>query len=207
MTLARVFGLVLMIAAGAATYWLLTSDQFEMDQVELSADVRYADVDAMLAAAGLAPGEHPSVFRVPTEEMRRTMLAFPGIADAQVRAVLPNRVVVSISERSPVMVLRRPAQSFAIDGEGIVLAALEEQEEKRRKKEQGETPPDLPPDETKVDQDQKGGKRVQVKPEDVTTPGAAEAWMREVQTSPADFLKLKFSIQAATSPESPEPGR
>jgi len=34
-----------------------------------------------------------------------------------------------------------------------------------------------------------------------TTPGAAEAWMREVQTSPADFLKQKFSIQAATAPQ------
>jgi Ca-activated chloride channel family protein len=40
-----------------------------------------------------------------------------------------------------------------------------------------------------------------VQAEDLTTPGAAEAWMREVQTSPADFLKQKFSIQAATAPQ------
>ena len=48
----------------------------------------------------------------------------------------------------------------------------------------------------RVDPKQKGGKRIQVKPEDVTTAGAAEAWMRAVQTTPADFLKLKFAIQA-----------
>jgi Ca-activated chloride channel family protein len=39
-----------------------------------------------------------------------------------------------------------------------------------------------------------------VKPQDLTTPGAAEAWMRAVQTAPADFLKLKFAIQASSSP-------
>jgi len=40
----------------------------------------------------------------------------------------------------------------------------------------------------------------QVTPEDVTTAGAAEAWMRAVQTTPADFLKLKFAIQSTGAP-------
>ena len=71
-------------------------------------------------------------------------------------------------------------------------------EEKRRKQEnQDAAPPDEKADEMKVDPDQKGGKKIQVTPDDMTTAGAAEAWMREVQTSPADFLKLKFAIQAA----------
>jgi Ca-activated chloride channel homolog len=89
----------------------------------------------------------------------------------------------------------------------IVRAALEAQEKRRRQQQQGHTPPGLPPDETKVDLKQKGGKRTLVQPEDLTTPGAAEAWMREVQTSPADFLKLKFAIQAATVAKPREPGR
>ena len=63
------------------------------------------------------------------------------------------------------------------------------------------------PTRRKVDTKQKGGKRIQVKPEDVTTAGAAEAWMRAVQTSPADFLKLKFAIQATTAPHAAEPPR
>ena len=33
---------------------------------------------------------------------------------------------------------------------------------------------------------------------------AAEAWMREVQTTPADFLKMKFAIQAAAPAAKPE---
>ncbi|HET7806673.1 MAG TPA: hypothetical protein VFL53_20730, partial [Pseudolabrys sp.] len=91
----------------------------------------------------------------------------------------------------------QPNNQAAKHNKAIVEAALEAQEEKRRKQEKGETPPDEKADEMRVDKKQKDGKRVQVQAEDVTTPGAAEAWMREVQTSPADFLKLKFAIQAA----------
>ena len=90
-----------------------------------------------------------------------------------------------------------PNNAAARHNKAIVEAALEAQEEKRWKQEKGEAPPDEKADEMRVDKQQKGGKRIVVKADDLTTPGAAEAWMREVQTSPADFLKLKFAIQAA----------
>ena len=99
------------------------------------------------------------------------------------------------------MLKAQPGHLAAKTNRAIVAAALKAREEKRRKQEQDDSaPPDEKADETRIDPDQKGGKRVQVKPEDVTTAGAAEAWMREVQTSPADFLKLKFAIQAAAPP-------
>jgi Ca-activated chloride channel homolog len=99
----------------------------------------------------------------------------------------------------------QPENQAAKTNRAIVVAALKAREEKRRKQEQDDSaPPDEKADETVVDPDQKGGKRVQVSPEDVTTPGAAEAWMRQVQTTPADFLKLKFAIQAAVRPAKPE---
>jgi Ca-activated chloride channel family protein len=98
----------------------------------------------------------------------------------------------------------QPGHVAAKANRAIVVALFEAQEEKRRKQEQDDSaPPDLKADETKIDPNQKGGKKVAVTPQDVTTKGAAEAWMRQVQTSPADFLKLKFAIQAAA----PAPGR
>jgi hypothetical protein len=117
--------LVLMLSAAGATYWLLSSDQFELDRVEVTADVRYADVDGMLATLGLAPGMHPNVFEVRAESLRRALLDQPGIADADVRTVLPNRVIVSLVERHPVIVVRRPDASYAVDAAGVVLAAIE----------------------------------------------------------------------------------
>ena len=90
----------------------------------------------------------------------------------------------------------------------IVGAALEAAEKKRRQQEQNDSaPPDLKADEMRVDKDQKDGKRIEVKPEDLTTAGAAEAWMRQVQTTPGDFLKRKFAIQANSSTHPPPTGR
>jgi Ca-activated chloride channel homolog len=100
-----------------------------------------------------------------------------------------------------------PNNAAAKHNKAIVEAALEVQEEKRRKQEKGEAPPDEKADEMRVDPKQKGGKRIQVQADDLTTPGAAEAWMRQVQTSPADFLKLKFAIQAATPGQPAGPPR
>src|SRR5262245_11513776 len=101
----------------------------------------------------------------------------------------------------------QPNNEAAKHNKAIVEAALEAQEEKRRKQEKGEAPPDEKADEMRVDKKQKGGERIVVKADDLTTPGAAEAWMREVQTSPADFLKLKFAIQAASPSQPAEPRR
>jgi Ca-activated chloride channel homolog len=91
----------------------------------------------------------------------------------------------------------QPGHQAAKANRAIVAALFEAQEKKRRQQEQDNSaPPDEKADEMRVDQNQKGGKRIQVTPQDVTTAGAAEAWMRAVQTTPADFLKLKFAIQA-----------
>jgi Ca-activated chloride channel family protein len=96
---------------------------------------------------------------------------------------------------------QQPDNAAAKTNLAIVRAALEAAEAKRRKQEQDDAPPpDLKADETKIDEKQKGGKRTEVKPDDMTTAGAAEAWMRQVQTTPADFLKQKFAIQANSSP-------
>src|SRR5262245_9108547 len=99
----------------------------------------------------------------------------------------------------------QPNNAAAKHNKAIVEAALEAQEAKRRKQEKGEAPPDEKADEMRVDPKQKEGKRIQVQADDLTTPGAAEAWMRQVQTSPADFLKLKFAIQAASRAPPEEP--
>jgi Ca-activated chloride channel family protein len=92
----------------------------------------------------------------------------------------------------------QPGNFAAKTNRAIVQAALNAKEEKRRKQEQDDSaPPDEKADAMRVDPKQNGGKTIKVTPQDVTTAGAAEAWMRQVQTSPADFLKLKFAIQAA----------
>ncbi|MHC2439037.1 vWA domain-containing protein [Bradyrhizobium sp. USDA 4451] len=99
-----------------------------------------------------------------------------------------------------------PGHVAATTNRAIAMAALKAQEEKRKKQEQDDSaPPDEKADEMRVDPTQKGGKKILVTPADLTTPGAAEAWMRQVQTTPADFLKLKFAIQDTAQPAGAKP--
>lgn len=100
-----------------------------------------------------------------------------------------------------------PDHAAAKTNREIVRSAFEKQEEKRREQEKTTQAPDLPPDETKVDPNQKGGKQIQVQTSDVTTQDAAEAWMRQVETSPDSFLKLKFAIQSASTPAQGAPAQ
>jgi Ca-activated chloride channel homolog len=98
---------------------------------------------------------------------------------------------------------QQPGNAAAKTNLTIVRQALEAAEAKRRQQEQQDiTAPDIKADETKVDEKPKGGKRIKITPQDMTTAGAAEAWMREVQTTPADFLKLKFANQANSGAQS-----
>ena len=116
------------------------------------------------------------------------------IFDAGLRRSQTDQAIAAYDE----VLKAQPGNTIARTNRAIVVAALKAKEEKRRKQEQDDpAPPDEKADEMRVDPDQKGGKKIQVTPDDMTTAGAAESWMREVQTSPADFLKLKFAIQAA----------
>ena len=120
-----------------------------------------------------------------------------ALANAQAQNHAYEKAIAIYDE----VVKAQPDNAAAKTNRAIVVAALQAKEEKRRKQEnQDAAPPDMKADEMKVDPNQKGGKKIQVKPDDLTTAGAAEAWMRQVQTSPADFLKLKFAIQAASDP-------
>ncbi len=82
----------------------------------------------------------------------------------------------------------QPGLVAAKANRAIVVALFEAQEEKRRKQEKDDSaPPDQTADEMRVDPKQKGGKRIQVTPQDVTTAGAAEAWMRAAADDACGF--------------------
>jgi cell division septal protein FtsQ len=122
-TLARVAGLVLMVFAVAGAAWLLTSDDFALDasRVEVSG-LGYTEPAMVAAALGIDPSAPTSIFLVPTQRMERALSALPQIASAEVSALLPDRLVVTINERTPVMIVRRDDGQYRVDADGVLLA-------------------------------------------------------------------------------------
>ncbi len=69
---------------------------------------------------------------------------------------------------------------------------------KKKPDDQEEGPPgdpSLDPDEIKFDEKGKQGKEGEIDQAQLTDEQIADLWMRRIQTSPAQFLKLKFSYQ------------
>jgi len=64
-------------------------------------------------------------------------------------------------------------------------------------KEQEEQAPNLPPDQVKFDNKSKRGKGTQVRAK-LDPKKMADIWMRNIQTTPADFLRRRFAAQAAS---------
>lgn len=68
--------------------------------------------------------------------------------------------------------------------------------DKKDDEKEGPADPNLKPDEVKFDEKGKKGKRGEVEVQQLTDEQIAQMWLRGVQTSPADFLRLKFAEQA-----------
>jgi Ca-activated chloride channel family protein len=69
--------------------------------------------------------------------------------------------------------------------------------EKEDDGEEGQADPNQKPDEVKFDDKGRKGKKGQVEVKQLTDEQIAQMWLRGVQTSPGDFLRLKFAAQAA----------
>jgi Ca-activated chloride channel family protein len=81
--------------------------------------------------------------------------------------------------------------------ENLALAQALVPKAKDKDKDEGpqEISPNLPPDQMKFDE--KGKKGTKARAQNLDPRKMADIWMRNIQTTPADFLRRRFAIQAA----------
>jgi Ca-activated chloride channel homolog len=91
--------------------------------------------------------------------------------------------------------VQRPGWHDAQENLELVQSLIPKAKEKKQEEE--ETATNLPPDQIKFDEKGKNGKRTQIQQMKLNPAKMAEIWMRNIQTTPADFLRLRFAIQAA----------
>jgi Ca-activated chloride channel homolog len=84
----------------------------------------------------------------------------------------------------------------------LVLSLIPKQ---KKDPNEGEEAPDMKPDEIKFDNKGKKGKDINIRRLPKTPQDMAEIWMRQIQVTPADFLRMKFSIQNARPPRQGTP--
>ncbi len=101
---------------------------------------------------------------------------------------------------------RRPDDRAARENRDLLRAMIEQKKAREKEKEeqplQGQ-PPTFKPDDIKIDDKGKQGRKGEVARVDLTADQVEALWMRRLQTTPSDFLRLKFASQV----ESPEASR
>ncbi len=88
------------------------------DQIEIQGN-RFVSADAIAEKFSADMGR--SVVRVPLTERREALESLPWVEQAHVQRVLPNRIRVEITERTPVAFLRTGSDLSLVDAQGIIL--------------------------------------------------------------------------------------
>jgi Ca-activated chloride channel homolog len=116
--------------------------------------------------------------------------AWFNLGNAQARAGEPKLALEAYDKA----LAQRPGWPEAKANRDLV-AALVPRESKEYEK-AGPADPNQPPDEVKLDEKAMKGKAGKVEVKELTDEEIARIWLRGVETSPADFLRSKFALQA-----------
>ena len=88
------------------------------DQIEIRGN-RFVPPDAIVEKFSADMGR--SVVRVPLTERREALESLPWVEQAHVQRVMPNRIRVEITERTPVAFLRTGSDLSLVDAQGVIL--------------------------------------------------------------------------------------
>jgi cell division protein FtsQ len=109
------------LAVAGVRYYLLHDERFVMassDDVQILGDEHLSRPEVLgIFAADL----ERNIFRVPLAERRADLERLPWVSHATVMRLLPNKIRVQITERTPVAFVRQGTQIGLVDASGVLL--------------------------------------------------------------------------------------
>jgi Ca-activated chloride channel family protein len=103
---------------------------------------------------------------------------------------------------------RKPDDRGAKENRDLVQSLIQKKKAKKKEEEPPEgQEPTYNPDEIKFDEKGKKGKKGEIDQAQLSAEQTQELWMRRLQTTPSDFLRLKFAAQAEESRTSRPQGK
>ena len=205
------------VAAGLA-YYCWFADGYSMINLWLTADQQgryYFEKGAYPTAAkrfqdplwkGISHYRSKN-FEAAVEQFARldTAEGYFNLGDAYARLGQFEQAVTSYEE----VLRRKPDDRAARENRDLVESLIQK---KKKAKEKEEEPPEgqeptYNPDEIKFDEKGKKGKKVEVDQAELSAEQIQQVWMRRLQTTPSDFLRLKFAAQVEESKTSRPQGK
>jgi hypothetical protein len=121
----RLFAGLMLLATSAALYGLTVRDEFRLDPTRVTIDgAVYTPIDAVTGMLALDTGVRPNVFRLRTVELVDALRELPAVLEADVDAILPDRLAIRLHEREPILVWQWGDDRMLVDVEGVMFARL-----------------------------------------------------------------------------------
>lgn len=126
----RVLAGLVLVASAAALYGMTASPAFRLrDDGVIVRGADFTGEAAVLAAIGLDGDARPNLFALDTSRLAANLLALPAIDSdrsdaASVRVALPDRLVVEVRERLPVLIWQAGDRRLLVDVHGVVVSEL-----------------------------------------------------------------------------------
>ncbi len=114
-------GLSLFLFAVLLALWY--APIFRVDVPEIRG-VHYLDAGRV---ADALPVRQKPIFALSPQELADTLTRFPAIKHATVTVAFPNRVVVTVEERQPVLVWQSTRRNWWVDADGVAYAPMAEE--------------------------------------------------------------------------------
>jgi Ca-activated chloride channel family protein len=90
---------------------------------------------------------------------------------------------------------QRPGFIVAKENLALVQSLIQKQKDQKKKRPPEEQELTFDPDQVKFDEKGKKGKKGRIDQVNLTTEQIQQLWMKRLQTTPADFLRMKFAAQ------------
>ena len=124
--------MTMLVSVGWGATWLyreaspLVADWLQVREVTVVGAITLSRQE-VVERLGLQPGE--TIFSVDVQKLTDRLEAHPWIKEARVSRKLPQTLVVGITERQAVAVLRTPSWALLLDADAHALSALKESED------------------------------------------------------------------------------
>lgn len=115
----RLLPVVLVVAAAALLGWLLWAGPLLAVRSIQVDGVSILPPDQVREAAGVAEGT--PLLRVDVDAAEDAVARLPQVASVQVTRGWPDRLVITVQERTPVAVVGAPGRRTLVDGEGVLF--------------------------------------------------------------------------------------
>ncbi len=120
LTIARIISFAGLVAALWVGYWLLTSPNFRISNVEVQGG-RFLSSNEVIAATAITD---QNIFLLNEADMAERVKKLSYVLDARVSRSFPNSVTVEVTERHSMLNWQVGSTNYLVDNDGIVLESF-----------------------------------------------------------------------------------